>query len=118
MIYEYRIYRAVPGKLEAVQDRFLTHTLRFFAQHGIRVTAIFRPKGIEHELHYMTCFDSVEARDAASSWRRAVRSFLATAEIARSVPRRRAGATALARRLHASRPHTLNNAEGARDEHR
>lgn len=65
MIYEYRIYRAVPGKLEAVQDRFLTHTLRFFAQHGIRVTAIFRPKGIEHELHYMTCFDSVEARDAA-----------------------------------------------------
>lgn len=65
MIYEYRVYRALPGKLDAVQDRFLSHTLRFFARHGISVTGIFRPEGVEDELHYMTSFSSTAAKDAA-----------------------------------------------------
>lgn len=65
MIYEYRVYRAVPGKLDAVQDRFLNHTLRFFARHGITVTGIYRPVGVENELHYTTSFASTEAKDAA-----------------------------------------------------
>jgi hypothetical protein len=65
MICEYRVYRAVPGKLDAVQDRFINHTLRFFAKHGITATGIFRPEGVENELHYMTSFPTAAAKDAA-----------------------------------------------------
>ncbi|MEI4508733.1 NIPSNAP family protein [Sphingopyxis sp. CCNWLW253] len=65
MIHEYRVYKAIPGKLDAVRDRFLQHTLRFFSQHGIEVTGIFQPDGVEHELHYMTRFASLAARDEA-----------------------------------------------------
>lgn len=66
MIQEYRQYHAVPGKLDAVQDRFLQHTLRFFGRHGIEVTGIFRPVGTSDKLHYMTRFTDEAAR--ASAW--------------------------------------------------
>ncbi len=36
MIYEMRIYDAVPGKLPALHARFKTGTLRLFEKHGIR----------------------------------------------------------------------------------
>lgn len=65
MIHEYRVYQAVPGKLDAVQDRFINHTLRFFAKHGIMMTGMFRPHGVEHELHYMTSFPTLAAKDSA-----------------------------------------------------
>lgn len=36
MIYELRIYHAVPGKLPALNRRFEHVTLKFFDKHGIR----------------------------------------------------------------------------------
>ncbi len=36
MLYELRIYTAVPGKLPNVNDRFRNHTLRIFEKHGIK----------------------------------------------------------------------------------
>lgn len=36
MIYELRIYHAVPGKLPLLLKRFETITLGFWAKHGIR----------------------------------------------------------------------------------
>ena len=36
MIYEYRVYEAAPGKLEALNARFRNHTLGIFERHGIR----------------------------------------------------------------------------------
>ena len=37
MLYELRIYEAVPGKLPAVQARFRDHTNDLFARHGFEV---------------------------------------------------------------------------------
>ncbi len=36
MIYEYRVYEAAPGKLEALHARFRNHTLGIFERHGIK----------------------------------------------------------------------------------
>ena len=36
MIYEYRVYEAAPGKLEALHSRFRDHTLGIFERHGIK----------------------------------------------------------------------------------
>lgn len=36
MIYEYRVYEAAPGKLDALQARFRNHTLGIFERHGIK----------------------------------------------------------------------------------
>ena len=36
MIYEYRVYEAMPGKLPEVNARFRNHTLRIFERHGIK----------------------------------------------------------------------------------
>lgn len=35
MIYELRVYEAIPGKLPALHQRFTDHTTRLFAKHGI-----------------------------------------------------------------------------------
>ena len=35
MIYEYRVYEAAPGKLEALNARFRNHTLGIFERYGI-----------------------------------------------------------------------------------
>ena len=36
MIYEYRVYEAAPGKMEALHARFRNHTLGIFERHGIK----------------------------------------------------------------------------------
>jgi hypothetical protein len=36
MIYELRIYHAVPGRLPALLSRFQDHTLPLWEKHGIR----------------------------------------------------------------------------------
>ncbi|MBA3944911.1 MAG: NIPSNAP family protein [Herpetosiphonaceae bacterium] len=36
MIYELRIYDAMPGKLAALHTRFTTATVRLFEKHGIK----------------------------------------------------------------------------------
>ena len=39
MVYELRIYHAVPGKLENLVARFRDHTMKLFADHGIKSVA-------------------------------------------------------------------------------
>ncbi len=36
MIYEIRIYDAMPGKLPALNDRFANITMGYFEKHGIK----------------------------------------------------------------------------------
>ena len=36
MIYEYRVYEAMPGKLEELHSRFRNHTLELFEKHGFK----------------------------------------------------------------------------------
>jgi hypothetical protein len=35
VLYELRVYEAVPGRLPALQARFADHTVRLFGKHGI-----------------------------------------------------------------------------------
>lgn len=41
MIYELRIYHCVPGRLQAVHERFQNVTLALFARHGIEASGFF-----------------------------------------------------------------------------
>ena len=45
MIYELRIYDAMPGKLPARHDRFANHTIELFAKHGMENIAYWTEDG-------------------------------------------------------------------------
>ncbi|MDQ0885692.1 hypothetical protein QFZ81_000780 [Paenibacillus sp. V4I9] len=36
MLYELRIYQVVPGRMQAILDRFRDDTIRIFAKHDMR----------------------------------------------------------------------------------
>lgn len=38
MLYELRIYDVVPGRMQAILDRFQYDTIKLFAKHGMKVT--------------------------------------------------------------------------------
>jgi hypothetical protein len=64
MIYEMRIYEALPGKLPALNARFANHTLGLFARHGI-VTVGFWTTYIgpsNNTLTYILAWDDLGAR--------------------------------------------------------
>lgn len=66
MIYELRIYRALPGRMPALLARFRDHTLRVWQRLGIRQAGFFTtlvgPAG--NELTYMLAWDSLAEREA------------------------------------------------------
>ncbi|HEY7067621.1 MAG TPA: NIPSNAP family protein [Chloroflexota bacterium] len=54
MLYEYRTYQAVPGKLPALNKRFAELTTKVWERHGIRVVGFFEAVvGASNELHYI-----------------------------------------------------------------
>lgn len=65
MIYELRVYEAMPGKLAALSARFENHTQYFFAKHGIRVvgfwTTVIGPAA--QDFTYMLAYDSLADRE-------------------------------------------------------
>lgn len=64
MIYELRIYHAVPGKLAALVKRFETTTIHLFEKHGIHQvgfwTTAIGPSN--NDLTYMLKWDSLDER--------------------------------------------------------
>lgn len=65
MIYDLRIYEAVPGKDEAMRERFKNHVAPRLAGHGIELVAVFAPAGEgDGRLHYVTRFADEAARQA------------------------------------------------------
>lgn len=67
MIYELRIYRAMPGRMPALLSRFREDTLRIFERHGIRSIAYWTNAigGRNDELWYILAFDDLAHRDRA-----------------------------------------------------
>jgi hypothetical protein len=68
MVYEMRIYKANPGKLDALHARFRDHTCRLFKKHGIETMAFWTPtEGEEAQdtLIYIVAFPSVETQKQA-----------------------------------------------------
>lgn len=65
MIYELRVYRAVPGRLPAVVKRFETITLEIWKKHGIRQAGFWTTLIGEsnQDLTYLLAWDSLAERE-------------------------------------------------------
>lgn len=64
MLYEYRRYITVPGKLPAINDRFAKYTIGFFKQHGIGILGFWNDDiGASNQLTYILSFDSLADRE-------------------------------------------------------
>jgi hypothetical protein len=66
MIYEYRAYYALPGRMPDIQKRFADVTMGLFKKHGIRVIGFWETViGQNNELVYICQFDDLSHRQAA-----------------------------------------------------
>ncbi len=67
MIYEYRVYEAAPGKLEALNARFRNHTLEIFERHGIKNVGYWTANAGDYSdrLIYIVAFEDVGQRERA-----------------------------------------------------
>ena len=82
MLYESRVYTAVPGKLPALNDRFSNHTLGYFNQYGIGMMGFWTDEiGASNQLTYVLTFDDMADREKKWS------AFQATRPGCRSLPR-------------------------------
>ena len=66
MLYEWRIYNAVPGQMGALNDRFQKHTVRMFEKHGIKPVGFWQAVvGTTNVLYYMLAWESMAHREKA-----------------------------------------------------
>jgi hypothetical protein len=66
MIYELRIYDAVPGRLADLHARFTNLTLPLFEKHGIAVVGFWEDLvGINNRLTYIVAYQSMAHREQA-----------------------------------------------------
>jgi hypothetical protein len=65
MIYEYRRYTCLPGRLPALLKRFETATLKIFEKHGIKQAGFWTVLVGEgnHDLHYLLAWESLAERE-------------------------------------------------------
>jgi len=65
LIYELRVYRALPGRLPALLDRFDKITLKLWEKHGIRQAGFFTTLigASNNELTYMLAWESLAERE-------------------------------------------------------
>jgi hypothetical protein len=66
-VYELRIYHVVPGKMEELVSRFRDHTMKLFADHGIKSVAYWT--ALDEPLKSSTFFYLLEhpSREAAAA---------------------------------------------------
>ena len=68
MIYEYRAYYIVPGRMADIQKRFAEVTLGLFKKHGIAVVGFWETViGESNERVYICAYDDLAHRERA--WR-------------------------------------------------
>ena len=68
MIYELRIYEAMPGKMRALNQRFANITMKYFEKHGINPVGFWTEEvGTSNNLVYMLAFDDLAHRERAWS---------------------------------------------------
>lgn len=66
MIYELRIYQAMPGRLPALLARFQNHTLRIWEKHGIRQAGFWTTligESESNQLTYLLAWDGLAERE-------------------------------------------------------
>lgn len=69
MIYELRVYHAMPGKLPALVDRFRKHTVRIWKKHDIRPVGFWTVDIGENtnDLFYLLQWNDLGHREKASA---------------------------------------------------
>ena len=67
MIYEYRVYEAMPGKLDELHARFRNHTLKLFERHGIKNIGYWTAEVGDYtdRLIYIIAFENAGQRERA-----------------------------------------------------
>ena len=67
MIYEYRMYEAMPGKLPDLNARFRNHTLKLFEKHGMTNIGYWTANvgDYSNRLIYILGFEDVAQRESA-----------------------------------------------------
>jgi len=65
MIYELRVYEAIPGKLAALSARFENHVAGLFVKHGMRVVGFWTTVVGEgsNEFTYLLAFENMADRE-------------------------------------------------------
>ena len=64
MIYEYRRYDVMPGRLTDLTNRFERHTLRIWRRCGIEVVGFWTADvGESNVLHYLLSWKNIEHRE-------------------------------------------------------
>ena len=65
MIYEYRAYTCLPGRMPALLNRFETITFGFWEKHGIRQAGFWTTEvGASNQvLHYLLQWESLAERE-------------------------------------------------------
>ena len=71
MIYEFRIYETLPGKVDALVRRFKRANMPALAKHGIKLIGVWIPQE-KDQFAYMVAFESGEHREKA--WQAFLRS--------------------------------------------
>ena len=67
MIYELRVYDAMPGRLRALNERFASITLGYFTKHGIKTVGFWTDDvGTSGRLTYILAFEDLAHR--ARAW--------------------------------------------------
>lgn len=69
MVYEWREYRIVPGRMPAIKERFRNVTLAFFKKHGIEVVGFWESEigGDTGTLYYLLRWRDLAHRQQAWS---------------------------------------------------
>lgn len=63
MVYEYRAYYIMPGRMPDIQKRFADVTMNLFKKHGIQVVGFWETLyGESNELVYILAFEDAAAR--------------------------------------------------------
>lgn len=62
MIYELRIYTILPGRIDAIRERFSDHTLGIFARLGMQVCDFWEDLEEQPKLYYTMKYESMEER--------------------------------------------------------
>lgn len=64
MLYEWRVYEVVPGKMGALHSRFQKITLKSFEKHGIKVVGFWEAViGATNTLYYMLVWENMAQRE-------------------------------------------------------
>ena len=64
MIYELRIYDAMPGKMRELNERFANHATKYFAKHGMKMIGFWTEDiGTSNRITYILAFEDLADRD-------------------------------------------------------